>query len=132
MIEVRQNLHIPMHIQPWDLCTEEITYNIEDDGSQYIYEQLGLKNKYKMLHYSGDIDGAVPTRGTQNWLASTSWTITEPWSVWNYDGQVAGYVTKYDSGLTFATVKGAGHMVPQDKPEESYHLIFNWMFDRDL
>lgn len=32
-IEVRQALHIPMHIQAWDLCTEEITYNIEDKGS---------------------------------------------------------------------------------------------------
>ena len=41
-----------------------------------------------------------------------------PWYVrGSEDGtrQVAGYAVEYE-GLTFATVKGAGHMVPQNKP----------------
>lgn len=48
-------------------------------------------------------------------------TVTgQPWRQWNFKDalgtQVAGYVTDYAEGLTFATIKGAGHMVPQFKP----------------
>jgi len=32
-----------------------------------------------MLHYSGDSDGAVPTLGTQRWIASMGWNTTEEW-----------------------------------------------------
>jgi hypothetical protein len=32
-----------------------------------------------MLHYSGDTDGAVPTLGTQNWIATLGWKVTESW-----------------------------------------------------
>lgn len=36
--------------------------------------------------------------------------------------QVAGFVQHYD-GLSYATVKGAGHMVGQGKPAEALSLI---------
>jgi len=39
---------------------------------------------------------------------------------------VAGYYWRLE-GLDFATVHGAGHMVPMDKPESSYTLIFDWI-----
>jgi len=129
-IDVRQALHIPMHIQPWDLCTDEIIYNIEPEGSQFIYE--ALYGKYKILHYSGDIDGAVPTKGTKNWIKTMNWTQTDMWTPWFYNGQIGGYFEEYEGLFTFASVHGAGHMVPEDKPEEAYHLIFNWMFDRPI
>lgn len=69
-VDVRSNLHIPTTTQAWDLCVSSPTWNyvIEPQGSQWIYEELGAKNKYKMLHYSGDTDGAVPTIGTENWI----------------------------------------------------------------
>jgi hypothetical protein len=40
---------------------------------------------------------------------------------------VAGYVERYDGGLTFATVHGAGHMAPQWKRQETYHAVFNFI-----
>lgn len=39
--------------------------------------------------------------------------------------QVAGYTVAYANQLTYATVKGAGHMVPQTNPREALA-----MFDR--
>ena len=39
---------------------------------------------------------------------------------------MGGYLEVYD-GLTLGTVHGAGHMAPQFKPAETYHLIFNWL-----
>lgn len=47
------------------------------------------------------------------------------------DSQVAGYIEERD-GLTFATIHGVGHMAPQWKRPETYHLIFNWIQQKDI
>lgn len=36
--------------------------------------------------------------------------------------QVAGYMVVYD-GLSFATVRGAGHQVPQFQPRRAFALL---------
>jgi len=85
-----------------------------------------------MLHYSGDVDGAVPTIGTQNWIADMAWDVDQKWGMYKVNDVVAGYTESYTGGLTFGTVHGAGHMAPQYKREETYHLVFNWIFGRPL
>ena len=122
---VRQALHVPNDVQAWDLCTNEINYVIQPKGSQWIYEKL--QGKIRMLHYSGDTDGAVPTIGTENWIASLNWKTTVDWQAYKYAGQVAGYFETYEGDFTFATVHGAGHMAPQFKPPQTYKLIFSWL-----
>lgn len=62
--QVRTALHIPNEVQAWDLCTEKIGYTPLAVGSQWIWETLYATGKYRMLKYSGDTDGAVPTFGT--------------------------------------------------------------------
>ncbi|KAK6018362.1 serine carboxypeptidase, partial [Ostertagia ostertagi] len=47
------------------------------------------------------------------------------------DGQIAGFHTHYD-GLHFVTVRGAGHMVPTDKPSVAYHIINSFLFDQSF
>jgi len=98
---VRTALHIPDSIQAWDLCTEEIFYIVEPQGSQWIYEQLAAKGKYKMLHFSGDTDGAVATIGTQNWISTLNWDVHTDWTPYNYHNEtmnhdeLAGYYEVY-------------------------------------
>lgn len=41
--------------------------------------------------------------------------------------QVAGFVAKFKPGLTFATVKGAGHMVPTSNPKEALELVSRFL-----
>ena len=111
---------------------------MEPQGSQFIYEELGAKNKYKMMHYSGDTDGAVPTIGTQNWIATMGWNTTSEWQEYQVDNLTAGYYEVYqpqnknNTNLTFGTVHGAGHMAPQFKPPQTYHLVMNWLFGRPI
>jgi serine carboxypeptidase-like clade 1 len=131
--DVREAFNIPADIQAWDLCTESINieYQRDPNGSQWIYEALA--GKYRMLHYSGDVDGAVPTLGTENWINSLNWDVSETWRPYYLNGQVAGYLESYkDVALTFATVHGAGHMAPQFKRGETFHLVFNWMNERSI
>jgi len=130
---VKEALHIPEDYPPWELCTQwdadkGYTYTSLPIGSQWIYESL--KGQYRMIHYSGDIDAAVPTTGTINWILSTNPKVLEDWRPYNITIEsgptLAGYIIEYE-GLTLGTVHGAGHMAPQFKPQETYHLLFNWL-----
>jgi len=126
--EVRQKLHIPDHVQAFDFCTRNITYNKQKIGSEWAY--IRLKGQYRMLHYSGDTDGAVPTLGTMEWMRNAGFSIKKEWRPYYVGADVGGYVLEYD-GVTLGTVHGAGHMTPQFKPVETYHLIFNYIKGED-
>mmetsp|Transcript_25596 Transcript_25596/g.18093 ORF Transcript_25596/g.18093 Transcript_25596/m.18093 type:complete len:85 (+) Transcript_25596:794-1048(+) len=84
-----------------------------------------------MLKYSGDTDGAVPTYGTRQWINELNWPVTEAWRPWFTEGQVSGYVEKYD-GLDFATVKGVGHMAPQWARQQVTTMITSWIHGQDF
>jgi len=86
-----------------------------------IYKTLKA-NSIRILVYSGDTDSKVPTLDTLKWIVSLGWKPND-WNVWNITaGTISGFVQKYD-GLTFATIKGAGHMAPAWKREEAYYLF---------
>jgi serine carboxypeptidase-like clade 1 len=107
------------------------------NGSQWIWEQMLATGKYKMLKFSGDVDGVVATQGTLGWLdaltatGDVNWQVTEPWRTYFVGDQTGGWIEKRGK-MTFATINGAGHMVPQDKPATAHHLIFNWINDQDI
>lgn len=46
-------------------------------------------------------------------------------------GQVAGRFVEYE-GLTMATVRGAGHLVPLNKPREALRLINTYLSNQKL
>lgn len=109
--DVRAALHIPTNYQGWDMCTSQKgwNYDVLQVGSQYIYESL--RGKVRMMHFSGDIDGAVPTDGSWNWVQELNRPILEAYRPYMVNGHIGGYIQEYD-GFTYATVHGAGHMVP--------------------
>ena len=46
--------------------------------------------------------------------------------------QVGGYVVKYESNFTFATVKGAGHLCPRYQPERSLAMLTRFLAKEPL
>lgn len=46
-------------------------------------------------------------------------------------GQVGGFHTRYGN-LDFVTVRGAGHMVPTDKPDVAYHILNSFVFNQNF
>jgi carboxypeptidase C (cathepsin A) len=132
---IKDALHIsPKAAAKWDLCADAFNYTGAQNATQWIYPIL--KGRYRMLKYSGDADGAVPTFGTQGWINELNWEVKEQWRPYYitnmYGQQVAGYVEVRDGGFTFATVHGAGHMAPQFKRQPTYHAIFNWLNGQPL
>ena len=108
--DVREAFNIPEGVQAWEECSYALDYHEQQEASIWIYHVL--KNQMRIVFYSGDTDGAVPTAGSRMWLDDLGWERTEGYQPWYSNGQVAGYYDQYD-GLDFVTVKGVGHMAPQ-------------------
>lgn len=82
--DVRKALHIPKEVQAWEDCSSELDYRIFPEASEWIYPIL--KGKYRMLFYSGDTDGAVPTYGSRQWINGLGWPLKEAWRPWYTEG----------------------------------------------
>lgn len=59
------------------------------------------------------------------WTQSMNYSTVTPWApYYNDDGSMGGYVTQYNYNFTFATIRLAGHMVPQTQPITAYKLAY--------
>ena len=124
--DVREALNIPSDIQSYHACAGgDFEYNLQKEGSYWIYHIL-KDNGIKILKFSGDTDGAVPTYGSERWIKDLGWDVKQDWTPWLIDNQVAGY-NKYYDGLNFTTIHGVGHMAPQWKRKEVTQMITGYI-----
>ncbi|KAF9240280.1 serine carboxypeptidase [Melanogaster broomeanus] len=91
---------------------------------------------YVRFIYIGTYDWICNWVGNERWTFLMPWTgqeafVSQPLREWEVDGHVAGKV-RSAGGLTFATIDGAGHMVPYDKPKEALALVQRWLAKTDL
>ncbi|CAH0602899.1 unnamed protein product [Chrysodeixis includens] len=96
-----------------------------------------LLNHYRVLIYCGQLDLTAPcVPNAQARRKHWRWNHREDFlsaarTPWWYDGRVAGYV-KSGGSLTEVLVRGAGHLVPMDKPAETVELITYFIKNYDL
>ncbi|GJN31971.1 hypothetical protein PR202_gb20435 [Eleusine coracana subsp. coracana] len=111
----------------WTICSYSIfdNYDISIFSVRHIYDKL-IKAGLRVWIYSGDIDGRV-----RYWTEALGLPIKSQWQPWYLKDQVAGRFVEYE-GLTMATVRGAGHDVPQDKPAEALVIISSFLSGRQL
>ncbi|XP_057801626.1 serine carboxypeptidase-like 20 isoform X2 [Salvia miltiorrhiza] len=122
---VREAIHANPESGNWSLCVD--LHYTHDAGSMIAYHKKLTSSGYRALIYSGDHDMCVPFTGTQAWTQSLGYEIVDEWRPWMSNAQVAGYVQEYANNLTFLTVKGAGHTVPEYKPRESFDFFSRWL-----
>ncbi|CAN8270566.1 unnamed protein product [Cochlearia groenlandica] len=117
---VRKAVHADKEekIGQWKLCTGQIEYR-HDAGSMIEYHRNLTLGGYRALIYSGDHDMCVPYTGSEAWTRSMGYKVVDEWRPWLSNGQVAGFIQGYANNLTFMTIKGSGHTVPEYKPRES-------------
>ncbi len=144
----RPDVRAAIHAQPVDvtgafsMCTDRIQFT-HDAGSMIPIHKALLAAGLRALVYSGDADMCVPHTGSEAWTRSLRLPVADEWRAWRGDdGQVAGYMRRYKGGggapgassssLTYATVKGAGHTVPQYKPAQSRALLARFLSDAPL
>ncbi|KAK9808334.1 hypothetical protein WJX73_003210 [Symbiochloris irregularis] len=136
--EVQAALHVNQSGQlpgPWSDCSSYLQYSRKDLLTSELPVWQRLLQRYprlQILIYSGDVDGIVPVIGTRRWTAGLGLPITDPWRPWHsLTGQVAGHTITY-AGLTFASVRNAGHMVPFTQPERSYAMFTSFLHNQTL
>ncbi|KAH9734386.1 serine carboxypeptidase-like 20 [Citrus sinensis] len=110
----------------WELCSDNLDYS-HDTGSMIPYHKNLTMQGFRALIYSGDHDMCVPYTGSQAWTSSLGYKTLDEWRPWTSNDQVAGYLQGYDHNLTFLTIKGAGHTVPEYKPRESLDFYSRWL-----
>ncbi|WOL14403.1 serine carboxypeptidase 1 [Canna indica] len=116
---------------PWVLCTSKISFN-HDSGSMIKYHRNLTIKGYRSLIFSGDHDMCVPYTGSEAWTSSMGYQIVDEWRPWYFGDQVAGYTQGYEHNLTFLTVKGSGHTVPEYKPKEALAFYTRWLAGSSL
>ena len=131
-----------LHVVPtlhWAVCGSNSSFDYhrtEADERVDVYPALLNEAKLRVLIYNGEADACVPWLDNEE-LARTlaaqqGLAVQQGWRAWESLGQVAGYVTSYASNLTFATVKGAGHMVPEVKPQQAWTLFSKFINSQPL
>merc|ERR1712151_768930 len=124
----RKAFNIGADVQTWQMC-DDIDYTILSEASYWIYPLL--KDRYRMMFYSGDTDAAVSTYGSKQWINELGWKVKDEWRPWIMNGQVSGFTEKRD-GLDFYTIKGVGHMAPQWKRGPVNNMIMSWLHGEPL
>ncbi|KAL8137162.1 hypothetical protein V2J09_003163 [Rumex salicifolius] len=131
--DVRKALHAAQESVGgrWELCTGRISF-YHDAGSMITYHRNLTSRGYPALIYSGDHDMCVPYTGSEAWTRSMGYKIVDEWRPWTSDDQVAGYLQGYEKNLTFITIKGSGHTVPEYKPREALDFYSRWLAGKPI
>ncbi|KAK6131994.1 hypothetical protein DH2020_034261 [Rehmannia glutinosa] len=99
--------------------------------ADYLSSRLKIHDPLVFLLTCGDQDSVVPLIGSRTLVRELAhdmqFEITVPYGAWFHKGQVGGWATEYGNMLTFATVRGAAHMVPYAQPSRALHLFSSFV-----
>ena len=109
----------------WAQCNG-INYEM-GQSIQFYNETMRQFPGVRVWVFSGTEDGVLSTLGTMRWIHKLNFTIEKEWSQYKVDDQVGGFAQKYQEGLVIVTVKGAGHMVPQDQRASAYKMYSSFI-----
>lgn len=115
----------------WSDCSGTLDYHFNYESEIPHYLNWAEEGKLNILIYNGDADYILSHMGNSAWVRSLNLTQSRNWTQWKgSDRQVAGYFEQYAMGttpLTFLTVKGAGHMVPKDRPRHALDMFAKFL-----
>jgi len=128
--DVREALHIEDGLPEWQICSDAVTDSYrrtyQDMFSQY--KRLFLEDDFRILLYYGDTDMACNFLGGEWFVDQLGLELKQARAPWfTSKGQVAGYDMVFDKHLTYTTIRGAGHMVPQWKPTYAYEMLTSFL-----
>ncbi|GAY49568.1 hypothetical protein CUMW_120120 [Citrus unshiu] len=127
-LDVQKALHADVSLinHPWASCSSVIRGKWSDSPKSMlpIFKEL-IAAGIRIWVYSGDTDAILPLTATRYSIGSLKLETNISWYAWLDDHfQVGGWSQVY-KGLTYVTVRGAGHEVPLSQPRLAL-LLFNY------
>ncbi|KAK0407406.1 hypothetical protein QR680_019180 [Steinernema hermaphroditum] len=139
--DVRAALHIPDYVQNWTDCNDDINsiYVQQYNDTGAVFDHIYASGyPLRVLIYNGDIDTVCNFLGDQWFIEGTATrnglATTKKYDQWLYKGQIGGYWKRFNGAqleIDLLTVKGAGHLVPTDRPGPAFQMINNFLAHRD-
>ncbi|KAK7404344.1 hypothetical protein VNO78_05162 [Psophocarpus tetragonolobus] len=131
--EVQKALHanVTKIPYPWTHCSNSIEFWNDSPQSMLPVIKKLIEGGIRIWIYSGDTDGRIPVTSTRYTLRKLGLEIVEDWTPWYTSHQVGGWTIVYD-GLTFVTIRGAGHEVPTFTPKQALQLVGHFLENKKL
>uniref|UniRef100_A0A0N5CGB2 Carboxypeptidase n=1 Tax=Strongyloides papillosus TaxID=174720 RepID=A0A0N5CGB2_STREA len=139
--DVRDALHIPDYIPQWAECNLDINENYigqYDDTSSVFQQMIDSNYPLRILIYNGDVDTACDFLADQWFIeelaAKNRYSVSVKRDAWWFRQQIAGYWKQFQGGkitIDQLTVKGAGHLVPLDRPGPALQMINNFLHNKN-
>ncbi|EYC11833.1 hypothetical protein Y032_0049g1801 [Ancylostoma ceylanicum] len=129
---VRKALNIPFNLPKWDICSTRVTETYQKqygDMAPFIKKIVGAN--VRVLLYYGDTDMACNFMMGQQFSDQLGFKRILGKTPWKFDRQIAGFKTMF-KGLTFLTVRGAGHMAPQWRAPQMYYVIQQFLLNHPI
>ncbi|VDM47375.1 unnamed protein product [Toxocara canis] len=130
--KVRDALHIPFNLPKWDICSDKVTTTYQKQyGDMAPFIKKILDGHVRVLLYYGDTDMACNFMMGQQFSANLKLKRLLNKTPYKFERQIAGFKTLYE-GLTFVTVRGAGHMAPQWRAPQMYYVIQQFLLNHPI
>ncbi|KAG6489772.1 serine carboxypeptidase-like 34 [Zingiber officinale] len=115
----------------WTHCSDAISkWNDAPSSVLPVIRKL-IDGGIRVWVFSGDTDGRIPVTSTRLTLNKLGLKTIEEWKPWYDRMQVGGWTIIFE-GLTFVTMRGAGHQVPTFAPRQARQLIRHFLADQQL
>ncbi|ONK68926.1 uncharacterized protein A4U43_C05F17470 [Asparagus officinalis] len=132
--EVQRAMHANLTGIPyrWTACSDVLIKEWTDSQFSMLptYKEL-IAAGLRIWVFSGDTDSVVPVTATRFSISHLNLKVKVPWYPWYSHRQVGGWTEVYE-GLTFATVRGAGHEVPLFQPKRAFQLFRSFLTGNPL
>lgn len=146
---VWQALQVPKAVGNYSIYSFDIqrAFSLTSDGAISMQPQMLylLEHGIDVLFYQGNLDLACNTAGNLQWAHNFQWKgqpafVAQERRPWNHEENEVGWFKEVktitaggrNTTFAFATVNGAGHMVPFDKPKEALALVERWLGGRSF
>lgn len=130
--DVIEALHVEQSPLKWVPCAKELNFTKQHMTMRNVIQELIDYGSLKTIIFNGDVDMVCTALGGEWFVHSLGVQPTSTYKMWRAGSVIAGFAQTFSKNVTFATVKGAGHLVSKDKPKESLHMISAFLSDIPL
>ncbi|XP_051130850.1 serine carboxypeptidase-like 28 [Andrographis paniculata] len=115
---------------PWQTCSDTVRGSWADSPKSMlpIFQQL-IKAGIRIWVFSGDTDAVLPLSATRYSLNALNLKVNTSWHAWYINQKVGGWSQVYE-GLSYVTVRGAGHEVPLTRPKLASTLFKHFLANK--